>query len=298
MMRRLLAFGDNPLSHVVDHPWVKTSDGSITLVSNHVIMMWAAAVLLVFFMPRLARRRPTGDEVADLTPTGARNMVEAICAFLRDKVARPNLGVHTDRFIVYIWTAFFFVLTCNILGLLPIQPFTQWIFGKSIYGTATGNIWVTGTLALSTLFMIIVNGLRIHGMAYVKHFFMGPFPINCLIAVLEVIGLIVKSVALAIRLFANMCAGHILLAVLLSFIMMAGKSGAGTGFAIAVPVVLGSVAINMLEIFVAFLQAFIFTFLSCVFIGMAVNIHHEHEHEHEHAHHDKKGHGAPAQHAH
>lgn len=294
MMNYLLASGDNPLSHVVDHTWLKTADGKYTILSNHVIMMLAAAVLLVLFMPLWSRSRSTGNEVADLTPRGPRNMVEAICAFLREKVARPNLGVHTDRFIVYIWTAFFFVLTCNILGLLPLQPVTQWLIGKPIYGTATGNIWVTGTLATCTLFMIVINGLRIHGMTYVKHFFMGPFPINCLIAVLEVIGLIVKAVALAIRLFANMCAGHILLAVLLSFIMMAGQSSQGMGFAIAVPVVLGSVAINMLEIFVAFLQAFIFTFLSCVFIGLAVNIHHDHEHDEPH----EAGHGAHAEHAH
>ncbi|QDV89441.1 ATP synthase subunit a [Phycisphaerae bacterium RAS2] len=294
MMNYLLASGDNPLSHVVDHTWLKTADGKYTILSNHVIMMLAAAVLLVLFMPLWSRSRSTGNEVADMTPRGPRNMIEAICAFLRDKVARPNLGEHTDRFIVYIWTAFFFVLTCNILGLLPLQPVTQWALGKPIYGTATGNIWVTGTLATCTLFMIVINGLRIHGMTYVKHFFMGPFPINCLIAVLEVIGLIVKAVALAIRLFANMCAGHILLAVLLSFIMMAGKSSQGMGFAIAVPVVLGSVAINMLEIFVAFLQAFIFTFLSCVFIGLAVNIHHDHEHDEHH----EAGHGAHAGPAH
>jgi F-type H+-transporting ATPase subunit a len=124
----------------------------------------------------------------------------------------------------------------------------------------------------------------------VKHFFMGPFPINVLIAFLEVIGLLAKSFALAIRLFANMLAGHILLAVLLSFIGMAFAAGAVTGFAIAVPVVLGSVAIMCLELFVAFLQAFIFTFLTAVFIGMAVNIHHGDEHHEPNAHsHEHEG---------
>jgi F-type H+-transporting ATPase subunit a len=113
---------------------------------------------------------------------------------------------------------------------------------------------------------------------------MGPFPINVLIAVLEVIGLFAKSFALAVRLFANMMAGHILLAVLMMFIAMAFSAGALMGSLVAIPVVLGSVAINMLELFVAFLQAFIFTFLSCVFIGQAVNIHHEEHHEHEEAH--------------
>lgn len=294
MMIYCLASEENPLSHVADHPWYRLSiDGTeFTLLSNHIIMMLVAAAALLLLMPRFARIPREGDEVHRLTPRGMRNFVEAICEYLRDNVARPNMGEYTDRFIVYIWSAFFFILTCNILGLLPLGPITKLIFGKAIYGTATGNIWTTGTLAACTLAMIVVNGLRIHGWAYVKHFFMGPFPINCLIALLDVIGLGAKSFALCIRLFANMCAGHILLAVLLSFIAMAGSAGTGTGLAIAVPVVLGSVAINMLELFVAFLQAFIFTFLSCVFIGMAVNIHHE-EHE-ESSHHEPEAHGAHA----
>ncbi|MFH1419782.1 MAG: F0F1 ATP synthase subunit A [Planctomycetota bacterium] len=271
----VLASGDNPLTHVVDHPWIKILDGRFTLISNHVIMMLIAAVLLMLALPRIVRAKKGVDEVERHTPTGMQNLIETICSFLRDSIARPNMGAYTDRFIVYIWTAFFFVLTCNLLGLLPLDPITKPIFGHGIYGTATGNIWTTGTLALCTLVMIIVNGLRLHGMAYVKHFFMGPFPINLLIALLEVIGLAAKTFALCIRLFANMVAGHVLLAVLVSFIAMAGAIGVAVGFAIAIPVVLGSVAITLLEIFVAFLQAFIFTFLSCVFIGMAVDIHHE-----------------------
>jgi F-type H+-transporting ATPase subunit a len=289
-----LASGDDPLSHVADHPWLKVTIGGseFTLISNHVIMMLVAAALLMLFLPRFVRAAREGDEVHRLTPRGMGNFIETICEYLRDNVARPNLGQYTDRFIVYIWSAFFFILTCNILGLLPLGPITKLIIGKPIYGTATGNIWTTGTLAACTLTMILVNGLRIHGLNYVKHFFMGPFPINCLIAFLDVVGLVAKSFALCIRLFANMCAGHILLAVLLSFIAMAGSAGTGTGLAIAVPVVIGSIAINMLELFVAFLQAFIFTFLSCVFIGMAVNIHHE---EHEESQHQE--HAAHAGHA-
>ncbi len=293
MIEQLLASGSNPLSHVIDHTRVKTSDGSFTLLSNHIIMMIVAAVLLILFMPVLARRRNTGDVVADMTPRGGQNFIETICEFLRQNVAKPFMGEHTDRFIVYIWSIFFFILTCNLLGLLPLEPITKFIFDEPIYGTATGNVWTTGALACCTLVMIVVNGLRLHGMVYVKHFFMGPFPINCLIAVLEVIGLIAKTFALTVRLFANMCAGHILLAVLVSFIGMAGAAGAVIGFSIAVPVVIGSVAITMLELFVAFLQAFIFTFLSCVFIGQAINIHHD-SHDDEHGHADGHGHAAHA----
>ncbi len=285
MIPTLLA-ASNPLDHVVDAN--RMSVGGYTILSNHIIMMITAAVLLVLLLPRWVRIPAEGDDVARLTPRGSRNAIEAICTFLREFVGRPNLGPYTDAFIPYLWTVFFFILGCNLLGLLPLEPITKTIFGlhHGIAGTATGNIWVTGTLAVCTLFMIVFNGLRLQGMNFVKHLFMGPFPINLLIGVLEVIGLLAKSFALAIRLFANMLAGHILLAVLLSFIFMAGAASAVMGFAIALPVVLGSVAIMCLELFVAFLQAFIFTFLTAVFIGMAVNIHHEGEHHetHEHAH--------------
>lgn len=281
----------NPLTHVVDYPWLKVN--GLTIISNHIIMMIVAAILLAILLPRALRMPERGDEVQSLTPRGGRNLVELICEFLRNFVAKPNLGPYTDRFVVYIWTVFFFILTCNLLGLLPLEPITKPImkmFGQhhGIYGTATGNIFVTGALATCTLVMIVFNGLRLHGINYVKHFFMGPFPINLLIAFLEMIGVLVKCVALAIRLFANMLAGHVLLVVLLSFIAMAGAAGAVLGAVVTVPVILGSVAITMLEIFVAFLQAFIFTFLSAVFIGLAVNIHHEHEHEHEHAHEEEE----------
>jgi F-type H+-transporting ATPase subunit a len=164
-------------------------------------------------------------------------------------------------------------------------PLGQWFYfvpGHQLGGTSTGNIWVTATLALCTLFMCVFNGLRFHGMAYVKHFFMGPPGLNAFIAVLEIAGMLFKTMALAVRLFANMIAGHVLLAVLLSFV---GGSiaalGWGLGILISIGVVAGQIAINFLEILVAFLQAFIFTVLTTVFIGLAVNIHHE-EHDHEH----------------
>jgi F-type H+-transporting ATPase subunit a len=259
-------------------------------------MMIAAFIVLLLVMPRAARVPQGGDEVTRYTPRGFSNAIEAVCTFLREFVARPNLGSHTDRFIPYIWSVFFFILTVNILGLLLLEPITKPImelFGAThgIYGTATGNFFTTLCLAICTLGMIIVNGLRLNGMDYVKHFFMGPPGINVLVAACEVIGLAAKTFALAVRLFANMMAGHILLAVLLSFIFMAGANGWVTGIGVAIPVVIGSVAINMLELFVAFLQAFIFTYLSCVFIGQAVNIHHD-DHDEDHAH------GEEAAHAH
>jgi F-type H+-transporting ATPase subunit a len=116
------------------------------------------------------------------------------------------------------------------------------------------------------------------GKAYLAHFMPGPVFLAPLMILLEIVGLISKTVALALRLFANMVAGHILMAVLLSMILTAGQAlGTGGGLAVAAVVVAGSVAVSMLELFVAFLQAFIFTYLTALFIGMSVNVHHDHE---------------------
>jgi len=136
-----------------------------------------------------------------------------------------------------------------------------------------------------TMLMMVVNGLRLGGLQYLAHFCPGPILLAPLLVPVEIIGLVAKIFALSVRLFANMMAGHILLAVLVSFILTAWESmGAGGGLAIALPVVVASVAITMLEIFVAFLQAFIFTFLTTLFIGMSVVFHHDDHHEEAHAH--------------
>ena len=283
-----------PLDHVVQHPlwtmeadwggWPLTPHGVITLLSDHIVMLITAGVLLVLLVPALVRKRRGAGAIDSLVPTGFANFFESICQYLRKEVAEPALQHHTDRFIKYIWSVFFFVLTVNLLGLLPIGIITPLLFGRHIGGTATGNIYVTFTLAITTLAMMVVNGLRLGGTQYLAHFCPGPLWLAPLLIPVELVGLIAKICALAIRLFANMIAGHILLAVLLSFILTAGTSlGAGGGIAIAIPVIIGSVAINMLEIFVAFLQAFIFTVLTTLFIGMSVVVHHDDHGEEAHA---------------
>jgi F-type H+-transporting ATPase subunit a len=283
------AHAESPLSHVVQHPLIErpahlgplTPEGVITIFSDQIAMLALAGVLLIAFVPMMVRRRRGRSDVEALVPTGGANMLEAVCQYLRKEVAEPALGEHTDRFIKYIWSVFFFVLTVNLLGLLPIPAISS-LFGTHLGGTATGNIWVTATLAIITMVMMVVNGLRIGGKHYLAHFCPGPIWMAPLLVPVEIIGLIAKVFALAVRLFANMIAGHILLAVLLSFIMSAGSISAGLGLGVAVPVVLGSAAINLLELFVAFLQAFIFTFLTTLFIGMSVVFHHDDHHDHHH----------------
>jgi len=282
----------SPLDHVVEHVLhttradlgFLTPEGEVTLFSDQIAMILLAGLLLVLFLPRLARRRAGTDDVGRLVPTGSGNLLETICEYLRETVVRPSLQNHTDRFIKYVWTTFFFVLAMNLLGLVPLSSVTP-LFGSHIGGTATGNIWVTGTLAATSLTMWIINGLRLGGVHYLAHFNPGPWWLAWLLVPLEIVGVIAKAFALAVRLFANMVAGHILLAVLLGFILTVGTAvGALAGFGVAAIVILGSVAINLLEIFVAFLQAYIFTFLTVLFLGQAIVFHHGDGHTEAHAH--------------
>ncbi len=280
----------SPLDHVVQWSYVDTGTPWYmpTLLSNHIAVQLLATFLLVLLIPRFVRLQNTGDTIRDLTPTGIRNFFEAICHYLRKEVAQPALGQHTDRFIAYVWTAFFYVLFCNLLGLLPLEPLTRPLVRAvfpdahhGIGGSCTGNIWVTATLAGCTLLMIVGNGLRIGGMHYLAHFCPGPLWLAPLLVPVEIVGLIAKNFALCVRLFANMVAGHVLLAVLLSFIALMGAKSFVAGLGVGIVVVLASVAFNLLELFVAFLQAFIFTFLTTLFIGQAIVFHHE-DHGEEH----------------
>jgi len=271
---------ENPLEHIVRHPMIQRN--GFTLLDSHIVMLMLAGFLLILLLPLWVRRRRGTDAVGSLVPTGAGNAVEAICEYLRKEVARPALQEHTDRFIKFIWTVFFFILTVNLLGLLPIGGLK--LMGAHLGGTATANPWITGTMALITLGMIVINGLRLGGKQFLAHFNPGPIWLSWLLIPIEVVGLLARVFALIVRLCANMIAGHVLLAVLLSFIFSAAAKGIAAGLGVAVPVVLGSVAITMLEIFVALLQAFIFTFLTTLFIGQAVVFHHDGHHEGAEAH--------------
>jgi len=287
-----LRTGLDPMEHIVEHKLKTVSadlgfltpEGVITLLSDHIVMIILAGLLLALFLPPLVRRRAGDGEVERLVPSGSANFIETICQYLRKEVAEPALGQYTDRFIKFIWTLFFFILTMNLLGLIPLGSVTP-LFGTHIGGTATGNIWVTGALAVMAFGMWVVNGIRLGGMDYLAHFNPGPWWLGWLLIPLEIVGVIAKAFALAVRLFANMIAGHLLLAVLLTFILSVGSAiGWLAGLGTAVVVIAGSVAIGLLEIFVAFLQAFIFVFLTVLFLGQAIVFHHGDEHGEAHAH--------------
>ncbi|HVS00003.1 MAG TPA: F0F1 ATP synthase subunit A, partial [Thermoanaerobaculia bacterium] len=181
MMLGFLMMAADPLEHIVRHPmvqrpadleqalgrvfgkvggligWALTPEKKVTLFDNHIAMIILAGLLISLFLPMWARRRRGTDAVGNLVPAGTGNAIEAICVYLREEIARPNLQEHTDRFIKYIWTVFFFVLTLNVLGLLPISSVAP-LFGSHIGGTATANVYVTAALAILTLIMMVVNG--------------------------------------------------------------------------------------------------------------------------------------------
>ncbi len=222
-------------------------------ITKHVIMMWIAAALLLIFLPIIVRSRTGGGK------NRAVNFVEAIIVFIREDILKNYLGHEGKRFEPYLLTAFFFILLCNLLGAVP---------GGS---SATGNIAVTGAMALLTFFVVQISGIRHHGLiGYFKGLVPGGLPILLwpLMFVVEIMGLVTKHFSLAIRLFANMTAGHVVIFALLGLIFMFKNI-----FIAPLPLI-GAVAISLLEVLVAFLQAYIFTLLSAVFIGAAV--HQEH----------------------
>lgn len=302
-----LAAADNPLGHVVDKVLIQTASGT-PILTMHMVTMIVATFLVLALLVSAAKRIGTGPasegNARFVTRGPLAQMVESICVYLRDKVVRPQLGDATDRFIPYLWTVFFFILLNNLLGLVPLMD-AQHLYGlffkgdshwAVIGGTATGNIAVTAALAIVAFIVIQINGIRQNGLAgYLKHYTAGtPIALWVIMIPVEIMGTFIKPFALAIRLFANMVAGHTLLATLLMFTKM-GLEGVGIfgGGAITLVAVVASIAITFLELFVAFLQAFVFMFLVTVFIAQLS--HHDHAHdEHDHA----PGHSHEPAHAH
>jgi F-type H+-transporting ATPase subunit a len=238
-------------------------------ISKHTVMMWLAALLLIGSLLIWSNRDKT-----KLVPRGtAANLFEMLVLFVRDELAIKNIGKEEGpRYTPYLLTAFFFILFMNLLGLFP------WM------ASATGNIAVTCGLALCTFVMTQIAGIRAAGLGgYLAHLTGGVAPWLWPIMVpVEVLGLFTKPFALTIRLFANMLAGHIVIFFLLGLIFMLGHPAVAL---VSVPFALG---IYLLELFVAFVQAYVFTMLSALFIGMGVAMAHHHEHADEH--HKEPGH--------
>jgi len=233
-------------------------------VTKYMVLEVVAAVLIIAIFVPVARKTQSGEP-----PKGVLwNMFESLLTFIRDQVAKPCLGDHeADKYVPFLWTMFLFVLFCNLLGMFPFL------------GSPTASISVTGALAL--IAFTAIHGAAVAKMgvghylkSYVPHvhvpFGMG-YALVPMIVVIEAIGHFIKAFVLAVRLFANMFAGHMVLAVILLFIVMSRGSGPLLEWPVTIGSVLGVTALSLLELFVAFLQAYIFTFLTALFMGMTMH---------------------------
>jgi F-type H+-transporting ATPase subunit a len=237
-------FGSIPLPQI--HLW-----GLDLSITRHVAMMWLAAIALIAVAVLAARIQKRG--------AGRLGQVaEMVVVFVRDELAIPNIGHHGAQYVPYLLSTFLFILFCNLLGLVP-------------YGAATtGNISVTAALAIMAFFMMQFSGIREYGVVgHFKHLVPAGVPVWMMpiMVPVELIGMVAKPFALCIRLFANMMGGHVVILSLLGLIFIMGSW-------FVVPVSVGfALFINILELLVAFIQAYIFTMLTSLFIGMSVHPH-------------------------
>jgi F-type H+-transporting ATPase subunit a len=282
------------VSNNVEHPLIRLPKvlGIDFSITKHVFMLWLVAAF-VFVVVTWAVRRYLKQE--RLIPSGFMNGLEAVVEYVRDSIVLPNVGKKwVNTWTPLVLTFFVFILCANAIGLIPIfdviAVFDHYVLHTGedsflkhlLHGgtTATANFNVTAALATITFGAIIVAGSKAHG--FVKHWKnLVPHGLHPLIYVIlipiEVIGMFVRPFALTMRLAANMTGGHIAILAILSFVFLftemfkTSLAGVGVGIAVSVPLAVG---ISALEIIVVLVQAYVFTLLTAVFIGMAINVHH------------------------
>jgi len=299
--------GPNIIHHVSNtfsetdafHPIISlpTVFGINLSVSKHVLMLWIVSFLLVLTIILPVRKFIRSKK---RVPSGWVNAIEAIAKFIRDAIALPNIG---EKWILtwapLLMTFFFFILYSNGIGMVPIFDvlglINRFVIGvppdahgthsgnvinDMLHGgvTATGNFNVTGALATVTFFSIMIAGTLAHGFLQhwknlVPHGL--PIPVYFLLIPIEIMGLFVKPFALTMRLAANMTGGHVALLALLSLMAIFGELfGTSVGIGVASIAIPMAVAVAALEIIVVLVQAYVFTLLTAVFIGMAIHVHH------------------------
>jgi F-type H+-transporting ATPase subunit a len=280
---------NSPLDHPLIHlPPVFGIDFSIT---KHVFMLWVVAALVFLIVTVTVRRYLRQDR---LIPSGFMSALEIVVEFVRDGIVEPNVG----RKWVNSWTPLLltfavFILAANAIGLIPIFDVLSLInhsvlhlpeesfMARVLHGgtTATGNYNVTAALATITFFAIVIAGARAHG--FVQHWknlvpHGLPLPVTLMLIPIEIMGMFVRPFALTMRLAANMTGGHIAILAILSFVFifteLSGQALVGVG--IGIPSVVLAVLLSALEIIVVAVQAYVFTLLTAVFIGMAIHAHH------------------------
>jgi F-type H+-transporting ATPase subunit a len=289
--------GDTIIGHVAnssaEHPLLHIGPflGIDFSVTKHVFMVWAVAIVVFVAATWLVRRYLAQDR---RVPTRGMSALEFIVEFVRDTIVAPNVGEKwVSTWTPLLLTFFLFILTANAVGLIPIfdvlSLLDHYVFHTAedsllkglIHGgsTATANFNVTGGLAIITFFAILTAGIRANG--FFQHWKnLVPhglaWPIYILLIPMEIVSMFVRPFALTMRLAANMMGGHIAILAILSFVfifadLFSSAAGVGIGIGFSVPL---AVAISALEIIVVLVQAYVFTLLSAVFIGMAIHAHH------------------------
>jgi F-type H+-transporting ATPase subunit a len=275
---------DHPLIHL---PTIMGVDLSVT---KHVLMLWLVAATVFVVVTFAVRRYLKQDR---LIPSGFMNALEAVVDFIRESIVRPNVGNKwVDTWTPLLVTLFVFILAANAIGLIPIFDVLALLNHTVIHAseesfltrvthggvTATGNFNVTAALATITFFSIIIAGARAHG--FVKHWKNMvphglPLPVTLFLIPIEIMGMFVRPFALTMRLAANMTGGHIAILAILSFVFIFTQQfGPAAGMGVGVFSLVLAVLISALEIIVVLVQAYVFTLLTAVFIGMAIHAHH------------------------
>ena len=277
---------DDPLIHL---PRIFGIDMSVT---KHVLMLWIVAAILFFGITLLVRRYLKQER---LIPGRTASLLEIALEFVRDSIAAPNLG---QKWVLawtpMLLTLFLFIFTANLMGVIPLFDVLELLnstvihagpdswFTRILHGgvTATGNYNVTAALATIAFFAIIVAGTQAHGFVnHWKNLVPGglPWPIYIMLIPIEILGMFVRPFALTMRLAANMAGGHIAILALLSLIFVFTSlfersiAGIGIGMVLSLPI---GVGLTALELIVILVQAYVFTLLTAVFIGMAIHAHH------------------------
>jgi F-type H+-transporting ATPase subunit a len=281
---------NSPLDHPLIH--LPTLFGIDFSVTKHVLMLWLVAAVVFLVVTMTVRRYLRQDR---LIPTGFMGVLEVAVSFVRDSIVLPNVGKKwVNVYTPLLLTLFLFIFTANVIGLIPIFDVVALVNHTVLHAppdsfltqvthggvTATGNFNVTAALATISFFAIIVAGARAHG--FVKHWKNMvphglPLPVTLMLIPIEIMGMFVRPFALTMRLAANMTGGHIAILAILSFVFIftdlfgSALAGVGVGIVLSLPLAVG---ISGLEIIVILVQAYVFTLLTAVFIGMAIHAHH------------------------
>jgi F-type H+-transporting ATPase subunit a len=237
-------------------------------LTRNVVQMLIGLIILVWIMLVIAKKYKKGEGV-NTAPKGVQNLLEPVITFVRDEVAKPNLGNKYEKYLPYILTVFFFILINNIFGLIP---------GSA---NVTGNIAFTIVLGLISFAVILFSSNK-HYWGHIINPPDIPLGVKFILVPVEILSVFIKPFALIIRLFANMVAGHIIIICLISLIFIFAGLNVYAGWGTSVFSIAFTIFIYFIEILVAFIQAFIFAMLTAVFVGQAFETGHHHGDAHDH----------------